>query len=162
MKCLKRALCLMLTSLLVMLVCSCGASDYANNIGIETIDARVKDELALNGGYYNADSDFMAFTFHDPEYVDDYAVTFAQASTDISEYGIFHVSDADKVDDMVELAEEYLESYKANWMTNYLAEEYPKIENAQVKAFGSYVVYSILDEDATNRLHEAVEQALTK
>ena len=152
----------MLTSLLLLFVCSCGASDYANDVSVESIDTRAKDELALSGGYYNADSDFMTFTFHDPEYVDAYAVTFAQTSTDISEYGIFHVNESGKVDDMVALAEGYLESYKANWITNYLAEEYPKIENAQVKAFGCYVVYSILDENATERLHKTVEQMLTK
>ena len=162
MKCLKSGICLMLTSLLLLFICSCGASDYANDVGVESIDTRAKEALALNGGYYNADSDFMTFTFHDPEYVDAYAVTFAQTSTDISEYGIFHVSESDKVDDMVALAEGYLESYKANWMTNYLAEEYPKIENAQVRAFGCYVVYSILDENATDRLHETVEQMLAK
>ena len=41
-----------------------------------------------------------------------------------------------------------LEKLEANWMSEYLAEELPKIQNAVCKKCGLYVTFLILEDDA--------------
>ena len=59
-----------------------------------------------------------------------------------------------------------LETYIAN-MTDrfmgsiqYTPEEYPKFENAEVRTFGIYVIYTILNEEDANNLFKQIENEL--
>jgi hypothetical protein len=43
-----------------------------------------------------------------------------------------------------------------------MPEEYPKLENASVKALGNYVIYAILSDSAKTDALDAFESALKK
>jgi len=59
------------------------------------------------------------------------------------------------------MVEDYLVSRNEEWTGQYLVEEYPKLENAEYRVMGRYVVYAILSEADKETLFNAVECYLT-
>jgi len=78
----------------------------------------------------------------------------------IDEYGVFKAADEKEAASVKAAAEGYLRFRLDTWMREYMPEELPKLENAQVKVCGSYVLYAILDEDAAQAVFDAFEAAL--
>jgi hypothetical protein len=77
--------------------------------------------------------------------------------TNINEYGIFLAKDADQAKTIKDALNAYLEYRESVWMDEYLPDEKPKLDNAEVLQQGSYVMYTILsdaDRDAVNAAFE--------
>lgn len=77
--------------------------------------------------------------------------------TNINEYGIFLAKDADQAKTIKDTLNAYLEYRESVWMDEYLPDEKPKLDNAEVLQQGSYVMYTILsdaDRDAVNAAFE--------
>lgn len=77
--------------------------------------------------------------------------------TNINEYGIFLAKDADQAKTIKDALNAYLEYRESVWMDEYLPDEKPKLDNAEVLQQGSYVMYAILsdaDRDAVNAAFE--------
>ena len=49
-----------------------------------------------------------------------------------------------------------------SWMDEYMPEEKPKVENAQVRTFGPYVIYTILSESDSKLAIDTASEMLTK
>ena len=63
-------------------------------------------------------------------------------------FGVFKANSETDAEKLLEQSEDYLEKLEANWMSEYLAEELPKIQNAVCKKCGLYVTFLILEDDA--------------
>lgn len=77
--------------------------------------------------------------------------------TNINEYGIFLAKDADQAKTIKDALNAYLEYRESVWMDEYLPDEKPKLDNAEVWQQGNYVMYTILsdaDRDAVNAAFE--------
>ncbi len=77
--------------------------------------------------------------------------------TNINEYGIFLAKDADQAKTIKDALNAYLEYRESVWMDEYLPDEKPKLDNAEVLQQGNYVMYTILsdaDRDAVNAAFE--------
>ncbi len=66
--------------------------------------------------------------------------------TNIDEYGIFLGKDAEQAASLKAALETYLEYRESVWMDEYLPEEKPKLDNAEVWQQGNYVMYVILGD----------------
>lgn len=77
--------------------------------------------------------------------------------TNIDEYGIFQCETEDKADELEDILEDYLDYRESVWMDEYLPDEKPKLDDAEIWTEGCFVVYAILD-DADRA---AVEKAFT-
>ena len=60
----------------------------------------------------------------------------------------------DYIDDMQEDSRAFIASYAPN--------ELPKLDSAQVRRFGNYVIYTILPDDSAKTVFENVKEALKK
>ena len=63
---------------------------------------------------------------------------------------------------MQTLCQSYLSLKMERWVlqADYIAAEHPKMEDAEVRVFGNYVVYTILTKQDKTAVFKAVEELL--
>ena len=83
-----------------------------------------------------------------PEDFASYKRVLQSMSTSIDEIGIFEAKSADDVKKIEAMIDDFFEFYLSLWNDDYLAEEKPKLENAERVTSGNFVMFVILDDDA--------------
>lgn len=98
-----------------------------------------------------------------PDYVLSHSVYYAAESNNADQFGVFRVKEGCAADCKRLLEEEYLSPLleeKGDFYRSYTAKEAEKLEDAEVRVFGNYVIYAILDVRERNDLFSAAEHAL--
>ena len=116
----------------------------------------------INEGGFNMLEDDIILEFVDkkPSYLKDYAVIKSKNAKNINEVGIFK-TEYGKMDEMKTIVDEYVLKLQQSYITmDYFPEERAKYENATVKIYGCYVIYSFLNEKDTNSFYQAIENTL--
>ena len=90
----------------------------------------------------------------------DWVVEVNAYGVNIDEFGIFRAPDAAGVSAVENAVRDYLQLRRDTWMDEYMPEEKPKLEKAEVKTCGLYVIYVIASEEARPQMLAAFEQAL--
>jgi len=158
------ALLLVVAALLALCACSSGGSkvEYKTDVSTADLSASViaiKDDwnfAAMNDSYLEG---AMKLT---PSDFADYTVNINAMGTNVDEFGIFKAKDAASVEAVKEAAEGYLKFRLDTWMEEYMPEEKPKLEKAEVKVYGLYVMYAIFDDTTRADAFTALENALKK
>lgn len=146
----------------VIALSACGGTDYRNDVAVGTIDSAIQSKIPVPDGYYSPDSDYLSFYFEGAEsIVDEYVIQMSATSTNINQFGIFRVQDGE-AENMKAICDAYIAKSKDRWVAqaNYIASEHPKMEGAEVRVFGNYVVYTMLTEADKATAFAAVEDAL--
>ncbi|MBQ8911979.1 MAG: DUF4358 domain-containing protein, partial [Clostridia bacterium] len=92
--------------------------------------------------------------------LDDSAIRFTGGNS-FDEYGILHVADAENVETVKKAVGDYLQAKKedALYRSYFPGEEY-KLDEAEVKVYGNYVVYGMLDGNNRTALFTQVKNLL--
>lgn len=77
--------------------------------------------------------------------------------TNINEYGIFLAKDAEQAAALKDALNKYLEYRESVWMDEYLPDEKPKLDCAEVWTQGNYVMYAILGESDRAAVKQAFQ-----
>lgn len=91
-----------------------------------------------------------------------YTVKINAMGVNIDEYGVFRGSDSAQAKAIKSAVETYLQMRKDTWMTEYMPEEYPKLQDAEVWTEGNYVMYAILGGDAKTAASGAFTAGFTE
>ena len=83
-----------------------------------------------------------------PEDFASYKIVMQTMSTSIDQIGIFEAKTAEDVKKIESMIDEFFDFYLSLWNDDYLAEEKPKLENAERVTSGNFVMYVILGDDA--------------
>lgn len=83
-----------------------------------------------------------------PEDFASYKRVLQSMSTSIDEIGIFEAKSAEDVKKIEAMVDDFFAFYLSLWNDDYLAEEKPKLENAERVTSGNFVMYVILDDEA--------------
>ena len=160
----KRLLAALLLLCLCLSLSACGAK-YKDDVPIDKIvniiDAYIggSDLAEMNSGY-------LSGAMHmDPSIFAKYTVKLNAQGVNIDEYGIFRAPDAKSVDSVKDEIEDYLMFYRESKTTGikqYMPEEMPKLEKAEVKVYGIYVLYVIAADDVRENIYKDVEHLLKK
>ena len=162
-----RILSLTLALLLTVSLIACGKTvNYRDDISVDDLSATVSALIPAEGGYDMSGEDFLKyyFDFEHDHAIDGYAIASSSASSNVNEYGILHVNDAEQVSAVAELAEVYLSNQRdflSTFLNTYNAEEMAKLEQMQVRVFGNYIVFTILSEADTETVMNALADKLT-
>ncbi len=159
------ALILILASLFSL--CACGKdsgtkAEYKTDVAVSDLAEQV---TAVNDSwtFVAMDENYIAGAMKlDVSGYADYVVNINGFGTNVDEYGIFKAKDEASVDAVKADAENYLKFRLDTWMEEYMPEEKPKLENAEVKVCGLYVMYAILDDTSRADAFAAFETALKK
>ena len=157
----KRLIAALLALCLLLCLSACGAK-YRDDVPMSrftaVIDARMNgSELAeMNSGYVSG-------AMHlDPNSFGGYVVKLNAKGVNIDEYGVFRAPENGKVSDVKDAIEGYLKLRRDTWMKEYMPEEKPKLDKAEVKAYGNYVLYVIAEDEVRNNVYQDVEKLLKK
>ncbi|MBE6550448.1 MAG: DUF4358 domain-containing protein [Ruminococcaceae bacterium] len=148
-----------------VLICSCGSKNaYRNDVACSDIIAVLEEQIATEGGYAHYESDELKLVFGDDiSLATDCALSYSLLSQNIDEFGIFK---ADSEKNAYEIAEECIDYIEEKYedenafIASYAPEELPKLRDGEVKVFGNYVAFAILDQNSRAALFEKVEKML--
>ena len=92
---------------------------------------------------------------------EEYAVFIDATGTTVDEFGIFKAKDGSE-NEVEQMLTEYLATRLDTWMDEYMPEEKPKVEKAEIKNQGSYYLYAILDDSEREKTFSDFNSALSK
>ena len=164
---MKKLIALALIIATIFTFCACGSDssttvEYKTDVAVPDLAQQV---IAGNDGstFVAMDENYIAGAMKiDVSGYADYIVQINAFGTNVDEYGIFKANDEASVAAVKADAENYLKFRLDTWMEEYMPEEKPKLENAEVKVCGLYVMYAILGDTARADAFTAFESALKK
>ncbi len=139
------------------------SKQYTDEFSSEELYLKVENSFSTDGDIIIVDDDvILEFSEDEIAYLKDYTVVKAKNAKNVNEIGIFKV-DRDSAKDMKALVDKYISNLQQSYRAmDYFPEEVEKIDCATVRIFGSYVVYSFLNENDTEAFYDAIESTLTK
>ncbi len=132
--------------LLVCMLCACSSGNAAKDPDIQTVADKIGaamdiSEMSLTPDAYVED----VMNIASDGYVSRNTL-ISHIGTNINEYGIFLGKDSEQAKSLKAALETYLQYRESVWMDEYLPDEKPKLDNAEVWQQGNYVVYVILGD----------------
>ena len=142
--------------LIVCSLCACGKKS-TKDPGIQAVADAVGASIDISGMAQTPD-DYVTGMMQIP--LDGYKARntlISGVGTNINEYGIFLAKDKDQAASIKKALESYLDYREELWMDEYLPEEKPKLDNAEVWQQGNYVMYAILSDADREAVHNAFQ-----
>ena len=159
---MKKILCIFL--LLFIPFCACAKrGEYKDDVTCRLITNELATLCPTENGYSNFGTEQIKYFFDDTDIPTDYSLIYSTDAEDINEIGIFHCANADDAEEMLEIAREYIKDMQetqVNFVSSYAPYEIPKLEGAEVRRYGNYVVYVILDTNERKTAFSTIEKAL--
>lgn len=138
-----------------------GGSSYRDDVPVDQLAAAVEAASNVADSMIDAPATYVAVTMKmDVSAYDGYCVRINSRGVNIDEYGIFKAKDSSQAKEIKAAVDAYLQYRIDIWMVEYMPEEYPKLENAQVSVLGNYVMYTIFSDTAREAARTALESAL--
>ena len=162
---MKRIITCLLALLMLLSLASCeknNDANYKNDVEVNALADAAVAVLNPEIKYLVPDEYYLADYFTTPDYVTSYTLRRAMIGNNLNEFGIYLVKDG-KTAEMKKVLTGYLETcYNTNkeWYNGYIPQEVPKLRDAEVKVFGNYVVYVILNEADRAAVLDAIKDAL--
>lgn len=161
MKAIKCAGIILLALLLPTLGACRSGRRYIDDLTASELAADVREALP-DTEYLEASQDYLSDYFPIPEEVTDYRIYFASDGNRLDEFGIWHASSA-TAEQLGALIRGYLDeslSRNRSFYDSYIPQETPKLRDAEVRVYGNYVAYAILNETDRKAFFHTVEQDL--
>ena len=142
----KHLMCSTLLSL-CLLFASCGTPKYRNDIPCSDIVNALTSEILSADSYARYSDDELTFLLEDRSLYNDCCYVYTRSSDDISEIAIFKSSqDVEALKAKIEEYAALQKKEKRSFLENYLPSERKKLDECEVRRFGEYVVFVVLDE----------------
>ena len=162
---MKKFLCVLLILTSVACTFSCNKSViYRDDLSLSDLTETVRGGLNHPIQYSRAEKNYLSDYFSTPEFVSEQDIYFASDGNNINEFGLFRVTEGNAEEMENHLVSYLSESFEKNreFYDSYIPEETAKLRDAEVRRFGNYVAYAILDRDSKSRFFSAIEDKLTK
>ena len=161
---MKKFVVLIFCFLLLILLVSCSKSNsYRDDIPCSDIARDLCDKSEVMGGYSEYDKNHVAFLFEDTSLYDDCSVRYSTEVTDINEIGVFHCNNKDNAKALTETVSKYITETQTDqkaFIESYAPREVPKLENAEVRQYGNYVIYLVMSAEDKEDAIEEIEKFL--
>ncbi len=145
-----------------MLFMGCSSkTSYKSDIPVNELALLAEKQIGLECAMVEVPDNFVEFThMMTPADYMERSVKINAQGVNIDEYGIFLAESPEQSQEIIDATEAYLQLRMDTWMVEYMPQEYPKLENAEYKVYGNYVVYLILDEEMKDDAFSTIEDAL--
>lgn len=164
MKTNKASITIVCIMLLISMLAACGgkSSEVRNDVAVTDVSAAVAAVLSEKDALVSVPETYFSGSMKmDVSDYEGYDVKINSQGVNIDEYGVFKAKDSTQVAALEQAVKNYLQFRKDIWMEEYMPEEYPKLENAEVKTVGNYVMYAILSDSSKKFAFDAFEKSLT-
>ena len=148
---------------IILLLSSCSKQEYKNDIPCE--DLLFSTDIIQNSEleYTNYDDDYLSFFVNDIPECEDRIIIYSLEVNNINEIGIFHPSNSNDVEKMKSVLNNYISDMRQNqkaFIASYAAKELSKLEEAEVRSIGEYVIYVIASQEERSILFSEIENKL--
>lgn len=151
-------LCLIMTAAALT---ACGGGDVRNDVAVSELSAKINSELESGADLVDAPESYISSSMgFDLSSVSEYVVKINSRGVNIDEYGIFKAADDSQLQQLQTAVSNYLQFRVDTWMVEYMPEEFPKLQNAETKTIGNYVMYAILSDSDKQAVFSAFEKTL--
>lgn len=163
---MKRIFCvLFILTYLISAISSCKKQEnYTDETSTSTLSARVQTALTESDVSVFAEDSYLDAYFTRPDFVTEQTILYSENGNNLNEIGIFHTTDGN-AKKLEKLLNRYLSASLAQnqaYYNSYIPEETPKLQHAEVRSFGNYVTYAILNEHDRNVFFATIEKELKK
>ena len=164
---IKGTLTLVLGVALVSLIFpSCSRKEFKSTLACKDISNGLKSEFSVPYGEFDEyTTEELNFLFSSPEDYEDISVIYSSDSTDVCELGVIYASDNESAKRIFEDAKLYiknLQEQKSEFLRNYSPQELSKLNSAEAKCYGNYVIFAVADQDTKNDIFDKAEKLLSK
>lgn len=166
---LRTLVCLLLTLCLLLPLASCEAK-YRDDVTAGLVCHAVKNALPEGKGWTEVSSRFINASDWGEDFLTYLDLTSehqilisAESDTNIDEIGVFRVAESSDVDEVKGFVEEYVAAKQQRMkslLESYNPAEITKLNCADVKVCGQYVLYTFLNATDTETAQAAFEAAL--
>jgi isocitrate dehydrogenase kinase/phosphatase len=90
-------------------------------------------------------------------------VLYSRDSDDQGEFGIFKANNSVTAEELFVLVNEYInrsQRERRNFIENYIPSELKKLDNADARIIGDYVIFTILDENQSREIFSKATELL--
>lgn len=159
---MKKILCLLILCVFLMPSCAKENSiEYKTDVSTEDISAKMLEETGLET-LTKADESWVALNIPIDTTLCDEAVVYISVTGGSDLFGVFKASSQENAEKVLQEAQDYLKQMEENWMSEYLPEDLPKIQNAVTKKCGVYVTFTILDDQIRDSVVQVFADCLKK
>lgn len=161
-KTIKISAVILVVAMLCSLLCACGSSGSDDvNVPVADISASVANALGKADALAAVDANWVkGWMKTDASQFGEYSVMINAYGANVDEYGIFKAGENMSAADIKATVEAYLQLRLDSWMDEYMPEEKPKLEDAEIKVVGDYVMYCILSESDAETAFATFEDSL--
>ena len=147
---------------LSLLFTGCGEQKGQQDVALDDLSAAIEGRIEGSESLvYPGDSYIAGRMKLNKDELGEFVIKIGSGAN-INEYGVFKAADADGAKAIAAELEAYLARRIDEWMPEYMPEEFPKLENAEVRQDGAYVVYTILSDAEREAVFSEFESMLTK
>ncbi len=139
---------------------SCGKEiSYKNDVDISAFLADITDGTPYGSTSFSPASEEYAefFLNIDPALIDSSKIMLPYSASACDELGVFEAKDIESAEKVKTTVETYLSGKKESWDTRYNSDELYKVEEAKIRVFGRYVVYTVMPEETAEEIFSAFE-----
>jgi hypothetical protein len=148
----------------IFLITSCSQKDnYRNDISCYELTDDFINSQSNSHDYSYYSGDEISFFIKIPDYVTDVSVIYSTDVNDINEIGVFRCADEKGAEAFLAEVSSYLQEQQKGqkaFISSYAPREVPKLEGAEARRYGSYVIYTVLSSDDKKTLWETAEKKL--
>lgn len=141
------------------------AQKYRDGISCEYLSNELRDEVDNFGEASSYSEEDVKLLFGASSLFDDFSVIYSSEANDINEIGVFHCPDEEKAKELLTVMKGYISEQEENqkaFVASYAPREVPKLEAAEARRYGNYVIYVILDENAKEEAFDEAKELLKK
>lgn len=150
-----------LTLVFALSLSACGGGAVKNDVPVSELGNSIDSVIDSEGDLLDAPESYITSNMKlDLTTVGEYTVKINSRGVNIDEYGIFKAADDTQLQQLQTMVKDYLQFRIDSWMVEYMPEEFPKLQNAEVKVVGNYVMYAILSDSSKKAAFSAFEDAL--
>ena len=147
------------------LFCSCASTGYSDTLSCADITNALKREILADSEYTEYSPTEAKYVFDESDIFDSCSIIYSSASDDVGEIGVFHAKTQDQATELLKDAKQHIseeQKDKSEFLRNYLPSEVSKLERADVRQYGNYVIYAILSPEEQNDVFSYIEKMLKK
>ena len=96
---------------------------------------------------------------------EEYCILYSVKVEDINEIGVFFAKDEQNVKAIAEDCKKYIDDMKENkraFISSYAPDQLPKLDKAEVRICGNYVMYAVLDPKDSELAYNQIKKRLTE
>lgn len=144
---------------------ACSKPKYNDGVSCESLASAATEQIPEELDFRELEASFRDFYFGEANGFDDCYVAYSAEAEDISEIGVFHSESDEDADEIERACLEYITDLQQNsraFIESYAPNELTKLDSAEVRRYGRYVVYTVLDGEDAERVFESVRGLLAQ